>query len=69
MTDDLSDSVSDAFRQAERQFEGLTESEWSTVEDSAHQLEVAQREHVAALAALPDDYATEDTIRRLVSDG
>jgi hypothetical protein len=69
MNDDLCDSVSDAFRQAERQFEGLTEAEWSAVEDSAHQLEIAQCEKVAALAALPDDYATDDTIRRLVSEG
>jgi hypothetical protein len=69
MTDDYCDSVSDAFRLAERQFEGLTTAEWSFAEESAHELEVAQREEVAALAALPDDYATEDTIRRLVSEG
>jgi hypothetical protein len=69
ITDDLCGSVLDAFRHAERQFEGLTESEWSTAEDSAHEAELAQREEAAALNALPDDYATEDTIRRLVGEG
>jgi hypothetical protein len=39
------------------------------MEDSASELEAARREEAAALAALPDDYATDDTIRRLVSEG
>ena len=39
------------------------------MEDSAQELDGAQREESIAQAALPEDYATEDTIRRLVSEG
>ena len=39
------------------------------MEDSVQVLDGAQSEESTAQAALPEDDATEDTIRRLVSEG